>query len=641
MAETEGTQSDNTVASGHWHLVAQAGDLTALVYPGMQLGEDAQGCFSLTPADALVELDLHHEHLVVRLLSRGDEDASPPIYVDNQTRVRITLPHDVLVIDPEWGNGSARADTIEIRVGRTPEREAAASVEGARDIESASGPEAYPGVEKAPATPDDNRNALRETPPRLPEKAVGALLVAVLVIACLVVWQMNARPAVEESSGVAAAETDTAAIEDVSVESTPAALDVEPSAPEASLVSAMSAQPSDSVVARERQSATLPVAASESNSEPAAVLFAGDASAADASAIVDRDMADRDMADREMADGEIDIAPPLEENAAAQTREPSLAGNSEDVPTTVDNVAAPGVSDAEDAVLPSADMPGTTIRTGLPSSSTTPNRGLLQPDETAALAASPGAQNLATEDDPQALNQSDMAAVDTRLVTVDEALLADRGDRASIYDGPAVVQAGFGSETPALETEPVANTLADGETAIQTAPLMARDPAAAGADDRFALPESADSAEPAEDDAPLLAALVGPSLDDGGLIPAQELLAEEVQPALADQLTPMPDETAEPASAEDDYFPYAELTVIRQRAPTYPRRAPEGASGVVDVAFTVTPAGRVADVEVQGDPADYFARAAINAVSRWRFEAVVIDGEPVAVRTLLRLTFRG
>ena len=55
----------------------------------------------------------------------------------------------------------------------------------------------------------------------------------------------------------------------------------------------------------------------------------------------------------------------------------------------------------------------------------------------------------------------------------------------------------------------------------------------------------------------------------------------------------------------------------------------------------MTTSGRVADVEVQGEPADYFARAAVNAVSRWRFEAVVVDGEPVAVRTLLRLTFRG
>jgi protein TonB len=57
--------------------------------------------------------------------------------------------------------------------------------------------------------------------------------------------------------------------------------------------------------------------------------------------------------------------------------------------------------------------------------------------------------------------------------------------------------------------------------------------------------------------------------------------------------------------------------------PEYPRRAlVDSTEGWVDVSFTVTPAGDVADARVEAStPRNLFDRAALNAVRQWKFEA--------------------
>lgn len=91
----------------------------------------------------------------------------------------------------------------------------------------------------------------------------------------------------------------------------------------------------------------------------------------------------------------------------------------------------------------------------------------------------------------------------------------------------------------------------------------------------------------------------------------------------------------------ESLYAISDLTPIKQGAPTYPRTAPRGASGSVDLHMTVTETGDVRDIEVVSDSRDYFARAAIQAVRNWRFEPVLSSGQPVPVRVAVRVTFEG
>jgi protein TonB len=76
-------------------------------------------------------------------------------------------------------------------------------------------------------------------------------------------------------------------------------------------------------------------------------------------------------------------------------------------------------------------------------------------------------------------------------------------------------------------------------------------------------------------------------------------------------------------------------------APKFPDVARQrGIDGWVDVAFTVGSDGRVSDVAViAAQPTGIFEKAATDAVSRWRYQPVVRDGQPVSESTRLRLRF--
>ena len=78
-----------------------------------------------------------------------------------------------------------------------------------------------------------------------------------------------------------------------------------------------------------------------------------------------------------------------------------------------------------------------------------------------------------------------------------------------------------------------------------------------------------------------------------------------------------------------------------QIQPVYPYRArARNTEGYVEVMFTVTAEGRTKDlVVVESEPGDAFVASVHRAVSRWRFEPGMKDGNAVAVRMSVKLRF--
>lgn len=85
----------------------------------------------------------------------------------------------------------------------------------------------------------------------------------------------------------------------------------------------------------------------------------------------------------------------------------------------------------------------------------------------------------------------------------------------------------------------------------------------------------------------------------------------------------------------------ASLKRTREVPPVYPRDAArEGTEGWVQVEFTIAPDGTTKDLLVRdSEPAAVFDRAAIDSVSKWRFEPVRRNGAPVAQRAVLQVRF--
>ena len=78
--------------------------------------------------------------------------------------------------------------------------------------------------------------------------------------------------------------------------------------------------------------------------------------------------------------------------------------------------------------------------------------------------------------------------------------------------------------------------------------------------------------------------------------------------------------------AEGDYLPIVRV------APVYPARAlSRGLEGYVDLVFTVTSAGTVADPVVEFSTSSLFERAAIRAVLKFKYKPRVRDGVAIDV----------
>lgn len=85
----------------------------------------------------------------------------------------------------------------------------------------------------------------------------------------------------------------------------------------------------------------------------------------------------------------------------------------------------------------------------------------------------------------------------------------------------------------------------------------------------------------------------------------------------------------------------ASLKRVREVPPVYPREAARtGTEGWVQVEFTIAPDGTTQDLQVRDSaPKAVFDRAALDSVSRWRFEPIRKDGVPVAQRAVLQVRF--
>jgi TonB family protein len=85
----------------------------------------------------------------------------------------------------------------------------------------------------------------------------------------------------------------------------------------------------------------------------------------------------------------------------------------------------------------------------------------------------------------------------------------------------------------------------------------------------------------------------------------------------------------------------ATLKRVREVPPEYPREAARaGTEGWVQVEFTIAPDGTTQDLQVlDSAPQVVFDRAALDSVSKWRFEPIRKNGAPVAQRAVLQVRF--
>jgi protein TonB len=96
------------------------------------------------------------------------------------------------------------------------------------------------------------------------------------------------------------------------------------------------------------------------------------------------------------------------------------------------------------------------------------------------------------------------------------------------------------------------------------------------------------------------------------------------------------------AAAAPQVIPEAELQRQHFVKPVYPPDAQaRGLSGSVELEFTVTPDGKVTDIQVQtAEPRGVFEQAAIDALSQSRYQPVQRDGVAVAQRVRIKLRFK-
>jgi len=82
--------------------------------------------------------------------------------------------------------------------------------------------------------------------------------------------------------------------------------------------------------------------------------------------------------------------------------------------------------------------------------------------------------------------------------------------------------------------------------------------------------------------------------------------------------------------------------LVKNTAPRYPTAAMRSnQEGWVELSFTITPSGDVSDVKVvDAQPRHVFDRAAMDAVSRWKYQPATQDGTPVASTKRQRIEFK-
>lgn len=107
--------------------------------------------------------------------------------------------------------------------------------------------------------------------------------------------------------------------------------------------------------------------------------------------------------------------------------------------------------------------------------------------------------------------------------------------------------------------------------------------------------------------------------------------------APAENIAPIPDEP----DVTETVAQAAKLKRVREVPPVYPREAQRaGTEGWVQVEFTIAPDGTTQDLQVRDSaPKLIFDDAALDSVSKWRFEPIRKNGAPVAQRAVLQVRF--
>lgn len=87
-----------------------------------------------------------------------------------------------------------------------------------------------------------------------------------------------------------------------------------------------------------------------------------------------------------------------------------------------------------------------------------------------------------------------------------------------------------------------------------------------------------------------------------------------------------------------DFFSQDKPIATALVSPRYPREAMrKGVEGFVDVQFDVLQDGKTHNMSIlNAQPEKIFNRAALSAVSRWKFEPKRIDGKPVTYRAMVK-----
>jgi len=128
----------------------------------------------------------------------------------------------------------------------------------------------------------------------------------------------------------------------------------------------------------------------------------------------------------------------------------------------------------------------------------------------------------------------------------------------------------------------------------------------------------------------------------GAPIHAQKSLTQEGG-LTADRRAKGKTETAKPGPIVPARVkPSRGLVPLLRVPPKYPRRAAQrGVEGWVKVQFVITVAGRVKGAKVVGSkPSGVFDRAALKAISKWKFKPKVIEGQPMEQLAMQVLQFK-
>ena len=95
------------------------------------------------------------------------------------------------------------------------------------------------------------------------------------------------------------------------------------------------------------------------------------------------------------------------------------------------------------------------------------------------------------------------------------------------------------------------------------------------------------------------------------------------------------------SKSSNDIVNSSQLELVTSVPPDYPEKAEKSAiEGWVELDYTVDEGGRVKNIAVHAaNPSGVFERAAIGALSQWRYKPVLRDAQPAAQRARIRIRF--